>query len=112
MLDAFGGRDAYPPAIVTHILAGVRGQIPESPKPGDASLSLADTRLVGGRHDAMRGAAGEAARLGYAVRVIDEPVVGEARDAGPAFARQAIEAAASDGRRPPAWWPAGKRPSA
>jgi glycerate-2-kinase len=52
---------------------------------------LADTRLVGGRHDAMRGAAGEAARLGYSVRVFDEPVVGEARDAGPAFARQAIE---------------------
>ena len=98
VLDEFGGRDAYPPAIVSHILAGLRGQIPESPKPGDASLLLADTRLVGGRHDAMRGAAGEAARLGYAVRVLDEPVVGEARDAGPSFARQAIEAVASDGR--------------
>jgi glycerate-2-kinase len=99
VLDAFGGRDAYPPAIVAHIVAGERGQIPESPKPGDASLSLADTRLVGGRHDAMRGAAGEAARLGYAVRVFDEPVVGEARSAGPALARQAIEAA-GQGQRP------------
>jgi len=93
VLDEFGGRDAYPPAIVAHLVAGVRGQIPESPKPGDASLSLADTRLVGGRHDAMRGAAAEAARLGYMVRVFDEPVVGEARDAGPVFARRAIEAA-------------------
>jgi glycerate-2-kinase len=93
VLDDFGGRDAYPPAIVKHIVAGVRGQISESPKPGDARLLLADTRLVGGRHDAMRGAAGEGARLGYSVHVFDEPVLGEARDAGPAFARRAIEAA-------------------
>ena len=93
VLDAFGGRDAYPGAIVAHILAGVDGQLPESPKPGDASLSRAETRLIGGRHDAMRGAAAEAARRGYAVHVFDAPVVGEARNAGPALARQAIEAA-------------------
>ena len=93
VLDAFGGRDAYPGAIVAHILAGVDGQLPESPKPGDASLSRAETRLIGGRHDAMRGAAAEAARRGYAVKVFDAPVVGEARNAGPALARQAIEAA-------------------
>lgn len=93
VLDAFGGRDAYPGAIVAHILAGVDGQLPESPKPGDASLLRAETRLIGGRHDAMRGAAAEAARRGYAVHVFDAPVVGEARNAGPALARQAIEAA-------------------
>jgi len=99
VLDAFGGRDAYPGAIVAHILAGVDGQLPESPKPGDASLLRAETRLIGGRHDAMRGAAAEAARRGYAVHVFDAPVVGEARNAGPAFARQAIEAARTQ-RRP------------
>jgi len=93
VLDAFGGRDAYPGAIVAHILAGVDGQLPESPKPGDASLLRAETRLIGGRHDAMRGAAAEAARRGYAVHVFDAPVVGEARNAGPALARQAIEVA-------------------
>ena len=93
VLDAFGGRDAYPGAIVAHILAGVDGQLPESPKPGDASLLRAETRLIGGRHDAMRGAAAEAARRGFAVKVFDAPVVGEARNAGPALARQAIEAA-------------------
>src|SRR4051812_8085538 len=99
VLDEFGGRDAYPPAIVAHILAGIRGEIPESPKPGDASLSHADTRLIGGRHDAMRGAAAEAQRLGYAVHVFDAPITGEARYAGPAFARQA-SAAAGNGPRP------------
>ena len=99
VLDTFGGRQAYPPAIVAHILAGVNGQVPESPKPGDPSLSRADTRLIGGRHDAMRGAASEAARLGYAVQVLDAAVVGEARVAGPSFARNAIDAAAK-GRRP------------
>jgi glycerate 2-kinase len=37
--------------------------------------------LVGSRRDAMHGAREAAERLGYAVRVIDSPVLGEARDA-------------------------------
>ena len=37
--------------------------------------------LAGSRRDAMAGASAEAARLGYEVRVIDQPTLGEARDA-------------------------------
>ena len=33
----------------------------------------------------MQGAADEAARRGYDVRIVDEPLVGDARIAGPAF---------------------------
>ena len=91
VIDRFGGREAYPPAIVEHLESGMRGQFPESPKPGDPRLALAETMLVGGRHEAMRGAAAEASRLGYSVFVLDAPIVGEARRAGPAFVAQAIE---------------------
>lgn len=99
VVEEFGGRAAYPAAIVAHLAAGARGDRPESPKPGDPRLARAETVLVGGRHDAMRGAAVEAARLGYHVQVVHEPLVGEARTSGPRFASQAL-AGAGALRRP------------
>lgn len=90
VIDRFGGRHAYPPAVVDYLLAGARGERAESPKPGDARLDRAQTTLVGGRFDAMRGAADQAARLGYTVHVIDEAVVGEARFAGDLLAQRVL----------------------
>jgi hydroxypyruvate reductase len=75
----FGGEDSFPPAVISRLHRGVRGEIVETPKPGDPRLARADTRLVGTRRDAMRGAEAEAAALGYTVTRIDEPIVGEAR---------------------------------
>lgn len=90
VIDRFGGRGAFPPPVIAHLLAGVQGERPESPKPGDARLARAETVLVGGRHHAMRGAAADAERRGYTVVVIDEPIVGEARLAGAALARRVM----------------------
>lgn len=90
VIDRFGGRDAFPPPVIEHLLAGARGERPESPKPGDPRLARARTELVGGRHDAMRGAAADAEACGYAVVMLDEPIVGEARLAGAELARRAI----------------------
>jgi glycerate 2-kinase len=91
VLEECGGLDAYPAAVVSHLQAGVQGQRPESPKPGDTRLAHAQTTLIGGRHEAMRGAASEAERLGYHVVVIEEPVVGEARTAGVRVTARALQ---------------------
>ena len=85
ILDRFGGRDAFPPSVVSVLSEGVRGERPETPKPGDARLARAETRVIGGRHNAMRGAAHEAQMRGYHVRVLEPPIVGEARDAARAY---------------------------
>lgn len=95
VIDRFGGRGAFPRRVVAHLLSGARGEQPESPKPGDARLAHAETALVGGRHNAMRGAAEEAIRRGYHVRIVDDAIVGEARLAGAQFARQCLSMAAS-----------------
>lgn len=79
VIHRYGGRDAYPRAVVARLEAGVRGEIAETPKPGDKRLGLGVSMVIGGRRDAMDGAAFEAARLGYQVVRIDAPVVGEAR---------------------------------
>jgi hydroxypyruvate reductase len=100
VVDRFGGRDAYPRPVVAHLEAGAAGRRPESPKPGDPALARTETRVIGGRHEAMQGAAAEARLRGYAVIVVDDPIVGEARRAGVELVRSARARAASTSGRP------------
>lgn len=81
VIDKYGGRPAYPRAAVSHLERGARAEIPETPKPGDARLARADSFVIGGRRDAMAGAAAEAERLGYRAVTTEEAVVGESRAA-------------------------------
>jgi glycerate-2-kinase len=97
VIDRCGGRDRYPEAVVAHLEAGVSGNRPESPKPGDPRLAHAHTILIGGRHQAMHGAATEARRRGYLTVVLEEPVIGEARAAGAELIRRALACRAGAG---------------
>lgn len=82
VLEGHGGVSRFPDAVVRLLQAGARGELPETPKPGEAWQSRAETRLIGSRREALDGAAAQAAALGYDVLVRPEPVVGEARHAG------------------------------
>lgn len=75
--------------------------IGSGPTVPDGSSPATDSRfiLAGSRTNAMQGAQEQAAALGYAVVIIEAPVLGEAREAAAAFARQALSIAA-DGPRP------------
>ncbi len=79
VLDRHGGRDKYPPAVVSHLERGVAGREDETPKPGAASLSRTKTAVIGSARLSLKGAGDAARDLGYAVVVCPEPVVGEAR---------------------------------
>lgn len=85
VLDQRGGRHSFPIDVVRRLERGLRGEVEETPKPDDPRLSRARWELVGSRFDAMAGAAAEARQRGYEVRVIEEPVVGDARTAGRAY---------------------------
>lgn len=98
VLSRFGGLGSFPPAVVTRLEQGRAGAIADTPKPGDPRLAHAETRVIGSRLDAMRGAAAEAERRGYHVRVIEQPVVGFAREAAVAHLRAAGEMAAGAAR--------------
>jgi hydroxypyruvate reductase len=99
VLRRFGGIDAYPPPVVAHLTHGVTGRLPETPKPGDPRLARATSAVIGGRRDAMSGAAEFARTLGYHVVVRDAPVVGEARVAAESHVRD-VEVAARAAERP------------
>lgn len=81
MIDRFGGRAAFPPPIVKVLADGASGARPDTPKPGDPRLARAETRVIGGRHNAMQGAAAEARKRGYHVLVLEPAIVGDAREA-------------------------------
>lgn len=98
VLRRFGGADAYPSAVVARLTAGARGEVPDTPKPGDERLSRASANVIGGRRDAMGGAVEAAERLGYRTLRIDDPVVGEARRAAASHIRTVLSRASHAGR--------------
>jgi hydroxypyruvate reductase len=97
LLERYGGWDAFPPSVVAALRDGVAGRHAESPTPGSPALSRTETRIIGGRRDAMAGARAEAARLGYRTHVIDQPVVGEARAAAATYAATLRDIASAGG---------------
>ena len=98
ILRRFGGDTAYPKSVVDRITNGAAGRVEETLKPGDRRLERAETSVIGGRRDAMSGAARAAAALGYHVVSIDDAVVGEARTAGPSHLRACLAKAAGIAR--------------
>ena len=84
---AAGGAGTLPRLALDALERGARGELAESPKPGDARLAGASYHLIGSRRDAVEGAARKARELGFSVAVIDEPVTGEARRAGEGYVR-------------------------
>lgn len=89
-LDRFGGRE-HLDAVRAVVRRGLAGELADTPKAGHPSLNRASARVIGGRLDAMAGAKAAAEARGYQVMLIDEPVVGEARLAGPAWLERARE---------------------
>jgi hydroxypyruvate reductase len=81
IVERSGGVQAFPEAVVGRMSTGAAGGFAETPKPGDVRLALGHARVIGGRQDAMNGAAREARRRGYRVLVAEAPVIGEARHA-------------------------------
>jgi hydroxypyruvate reductase len=99
VLRRFGGKGAYPRAVVARLERGAGGDVEDTPKAGDQRLERATTTVIGSRRNAMEGAVAEATARGYHVVRLDDPVDGEARIAAVAQMR-AIAGRASDVARP------------
>ena len=99
VIEQCGGADAFPASVVAALRDGAAGRRAEGPTPGCSALSRTETRVIGSRRDAMAGARAEAERLGYRTRVLDEPVVGEARAAAEGYAEM-LRRMASTGQIP------------
>jgi glycerate-2-kinase len=100
VLERYGGRRAYPAAVVRRLVDGARGAHPETPKPGDVGLARSFVHVIGSARTAVEGGRTAAEGLGYAVHVIETPVIGEARAAGGALIDAASRAVKARDERP------------
>jgi glycerate 2-kinase len=78
-----------PPAVRARLEAGTRGEAPETPKPPEAAAARIE--IVGNRRTALDGMRDAAAAAGYDLVVVEAATVGEAREAGERFVREAVE---------------------
>lgn len=80
------------PAAVRRILErGLRGEIPETPKPGAAFFRRVRNRVVAGSAASLERAKAEAERLGFRAEIVSRALSGEAREAGARCALWAAE---------------------
>jgi hydroxypyruvate reductase len=72
--------DKAPKSVIAYLEEGNRGEIPESPKPGDPRLSRAFAAVVGGPRTLLRAAARSARNMGLRVRCATKPIEGPVED--------------------------------
>ncbi len=94
----FGGWDGLEPDVQRVIASGLAGAIDDTPKAGDARLARASAEVIGGRRQAMDGAALAAAARGFTPVVLEAPVSGEARASAGAWWDAAVARVAGAGR--------------
>ncbi len=91
------------PSVEAHLAAGVRGEKPETPKPGDARLSHARTVVIATAHASLEAASRVFLQAGIRPIVLGDSVTGEARDVAQVYASWVRELAlfsSSDFRLP------------
>ena len=97
-VERFGVEGLLTNAATNYLRAGLEGKIDETLKAGDPRCERSVTKVIGGRFNAMAGAADTARALGYDVATIDDPVVGDARTMGPVVLERARALAAGRAR--------------
>jgi len=94
IFDHYAIRDRVPASILNRIERGVRGELPETPKPGDPIFARVRNTVIGGGRLALDAAARAARDLGYRTLVLSSTIQGETREIArmhAAIAREVVE---------------------
>lgn len=103
VLDAFGIRNRIPLAVRQHVDRGIRGHIPETPKPGEVRFSRIQHHVIGNNRGVIERMAKRARALGLRPLILSTTLSGEAREIGTLFGNFAQEMRVSGNPvRPPA----------
>ncbi|MFH1086925.1 MAG: DUF4147 domain-containing protein, partial [Chloroflexota bacterium] len=95
LIERYGLAETVPAAITTLLRRGVAGELPDTPKQGDAILARTHNVVVASNDIAARAAEEAALALGLNARVLTTYVEGEAREVAKVLAALAKETAAS-----------------
>jgi len=79
-LKRYGIWRRAPKAVRVRIERGLRSEIPETPKPGDAIFRCVRNTVIGSNRLALAAAAARARELGYRTLILSSEIVGETRE--------------------------------
>ncbi len=96
VLASRGLTDRLPPAVREWLQRGLRGEVPETPKPGDPLFARVHHRIVGNLALAVEAAAAEARRRGFHTAIATTALQGEAGEIGRGLAAVLQEMARRD----------------
>jgi hydroxypyruvate reductase len=82
ILARFGLGGAVPASVATRLDQGLRGELPETPKPGDPIFTRVDNRVIGNSRLVVDAAVDKARELGLTPHVLSRAIEGEARELG------------------------------
>lgn len=97
VLENHGLLDKLPLTVIDHLRNGIKGRIPDTPKPGDAGLKNTATHIIASNKIALEAAAEKAGELGYEVVLKKELVEGNTEIAAGTFVNESL---AYRGNRP------------
>ena len=80
VLERYALTDVVPKSVSAHLQAGLRGEVPETPKPGDSLFDRVHNVIVGSNGLAAQAAVARAETLGYASLLLTTFIEGEARE--------------------------------
>jgi glycerate 2-kinase len=80
VLEKYQLGDRVPASIRDRIAGGISGELPETPKPGDAVFSRVRNAVIGSNRLALSAAARHARKLGYRTSILSSSIEGETRE--------------------------------
>jgi len=81
VLDRYSLSEKLPSSVRFYLEAGLRGEVPETPKPNDPIFSGSYTTLVGNNLQALKAAAEKAKMLGYHTLILSSMIEGDTTEA-------------------------------
>ncbi len=90
VLERFRIAHEVPEPVRRHLARGCRGEIPETPGPGDPVFAGVRNVIIGSNRQSLEAAALRAAELGYQVEILARDLAGEASAVGRNLARRLL----------------------
>lgn len=84
ILKRYGAK--VPPTVQAHLERGARGEIAETPKPGDPLFARVDNRMIATAHGSLEAAAAQFRRQGIQPVLLGDTVTGEAQEVARVYA--------------------------
>ena len=89
VIERHGLQPSLPASVTARLQAGLRGEVPDTPRPDDPLFARVHTVVIANLRLAAEGAARRAAELGYQPSLFDLTIEGEAREVGGQLAARA-----------------------